>query len=385
MVSFQPHGFVRPASPRAAFIKKLQHIKENKSSYSNPQKLSLIRHSNSQTAPPHTQTGAKHGTNNAQTKAGRKVMEMNNEKDTESDEEEEKDDSEDSDNNGLSSTAKFAKASSQMTGKLNKQSLQNGGFDFRITDGTTHENNLFQSSSVHLLGVPDKEKSRNDSVCSTDKKLVRVLSYTAMTETQTSESEQDVESGTESDDSNSDEDYVLNQSQSKIVTRKIAPKHMFPMHGGTADYLTASLNTSAFIPSAKSPIVISKERVGPIDAIKDDARYSYHSDSDSIGNRRNNSFSDDEEVEKSEKSGKSTVREKKTLQFDDDSEWADLTPKPMKSRKHQSETVDGEHDKTLVEEPGKLICMGLKSLFDKNVKAGQCRSMSNRVKTIYAY
>lgn len=271
------------------------------------------------------------------------------EDDSDEDEEDDSDSSDDSSEDAVENGVnKKIEHSSQGRNKKSNFSSQNGGLEFRTE-------NPFQLDGVHSIGRWNNDKGKNDSVCSTDKKLARVLSYTAMTESQTSESEQDQESDSDSDSSKSEEEFVINESPSKVVTRKIAAKHPAQFQSNAKDYLNTSLNASAFIPSSKSPIVISREKVDPVKAVKEEAKFSYHSDTDSVGNRQNNSFSDDDD-RNSEKNTKSSFGEKKTLHFDDDDEWADLTPKPAKSsNKRLSGGGENDLDKTLVEEPSKSI------------------------------
>ncbi|XP_053374954.1 centromere protein J-like isoform X2 [Mercenaria mercenaria] len=208
-------------------------------------------------------------------------------------------------------------------------------------------------------------KGKNDSVCSTDKKLERVLSYTGFTESgsvsQTSESEQEVESEDDEYDFSAG-GQIENREPAKPLTRKVAgrdDKNKFPFQNlpSDKDLLQFSLNGSAFAPKAKSPIVISKERVPKQDTLGSvqhevlkETKFSYHSDSDSVGNKQNGSFSeeDDDRSNDGDRNSRKSFGEKKTLQFDDDDEWGDLTPKILKSRRRKES--ENEHDKTLVED-----------------------------------
>lgn len=215
-------------------------------------------------------------------------------------------------------------------------------------------------------------KSKNDSVCSTDRKLERVLSYTGFTESssvsQTSESEQEVDSDDDGEFDFSADGYgaIENKEPLKTLIRKVAgrdDKNKFPFQNLPADkdLFQTSLNTSAFAPKAKSPIVISKEKISKPDTKsglkQDETKFSYHSDSDSVGKKQNDSFSEDDDSESNngDKKSRKSFGEKKILQFDDDEEWGDLTPKVLKSRRRKES--ESEHDKTLVEESetGKLV------------------------------
>lgn len=344
LVYFQAQGLVRPASPRAAFIKKLQQIKEAKAN--NAQKQSLVRHSNKPLAQAQTKISEKtdesgkvttrktvsdRGDNAKSTVSGKGG---NNSDDDESDSSEDvySDDSDDGDDE---------------TGD------EKGSGDRRGLKHSSHFSNKVSSYPVnpfHMDIGQNKETSKNDSVCSTDKKLARVLSYTAMTEASSQSSESEQDSDSDEDSTGSEEEVVVNESPSKVVTRKIASKPNGQKLTENQEYLTAGFDSSAFIPNSKSPLVISKEKVGTVDALKDEAKFSYHSDSDSVGNRKNDSFSESEEDKCGDKNTK--FSEKKTLQFDDDDEWTDSTPKPQKSCKHRvSDAGENEHDRTLVEDP----------------------------------
>lgn len=223
-----------------------------------------------------------------------------------------------------------------------------------------------------LSATDSHNKGKNDSVCSTGKRIERVLSYTGFTESgnasQASESEQ-------GDDSDDDDEYdfsavgyraIENKSPSKILTRKVAgrdDKNKFPFQNLPSDteLLQSSLNVSAFAPKAKSPITISKEKVSMQDnvgslrreVLSEETQFSYHSDSDSIGNKQNESFSeeDDERLSNGNKNSRKNFGEKKTLQFDDDDEWGELTPKVLKSRRRKDS--EGDHDKTLIDDSEK--------------------------------
>ncbi|XP_060576388.1 centromere protein J-like [Ruditapes philippinarum] len=218
----------------------------------------------------------------------------------------------------------------------------------------------------NLLSEKTNSKGKNDSVCSTDKKLERVLSYTGFTESssvsQTSESEQEIDLDDDDFDF-SDKGEVETKEPPKSLTRKVAgrdDKNKFPFQNlpSDKDMLQVNVIGSAFMPKAKSPGVISKEKVSKPetfthiqhDILKEETKFSYHSDSDSVGNKHNGSLSDedDDKSNDGDKNSRKSFGEKKTLQFDDDDEWGELTPKILKLRKRKDS--ENENDKTLVED-----------------------------------
>lgn len=199
---------------------------------------------------------------------------------------------------------------------------------------------------------------KNDSVCSTDKKLERVLSFTGMTETsisQTSESEQDLDSSV-----SGDSDVIEEMSSSnKLIIRKVAGRDdKNKLSGYKTDFLTSGFNSSSFAPKAKSPLVISKEKLPAIENKSlqpiEESKFSYHSDSDSAGNRKNDSFSDPETKALEKEFGfKKKNCEKKTLQFDDDEAWDENTPKIIRANKNIDSGEKNDHEKTITEESEK--------------------------------
>ena len=167
-----------------------------------------------------------------------------------------------------------------------------------------------------------------------------------------------------------------NYSPTKVLTRKVSVKDDRKGGGGdtrtqlqkvTSESIDAfshdvleDLDSSTFAPKAKSPFVISKEKVVtsqvtvPIkhDILKSN-KFVYHSDSDSNGGKVKDGFSDGDSSDASETEQKTkpkTFYERKTLQFDDDSEWDDKTPIVSRTRKRSGPGTE-DHDKTLVEEP----------------------------------
>ena len=167
-----------------------------------------------------------------------------------------------------------------------------------------------------------------------------------------------------------------NYSPTKVLTRKVAGRDdrkaggdaRTQLHKVSCESIDAfshnvieDLDSSSFAPKAKSPFVISKEKVltsqAPLpikhDVLKSD-KFVYHSDSDSNGGKVKDGFSDGDSSDASEtelKTKPKTFYERKTLQFDDDSEWDDKTPVASRTRKRRSELGTEDHDKTLVEEP----------------------------------
>ncbi|KAH3888449.1 centromere protein J-like [Dreissena polymorpha] len=340
---------VRPVSPRAALIRKLEQHKEASQKNMPQNKLNLVRHSNKPALLPEfnkngaeTQVEVKH----IKRKEAPKSMPIQEEKSaSESSDSSESDSDSDSDSSEHRDSGDRTKMNSSHSEMLNSRG--NCRFD--------HMGQLV--SSVH-------EGSKNDSVCSTDKKLVRVLSYTGMTETSvTSGSEQEFETVSDSSsdsETTSDEDFIIEESPTKVFTRKVAGRKddqtkATHQNGITEkDFLTTNFNTGLITMSSKSPMVISKEKMNPVTVLKEETKFSYHSDTDSIGNKKNSSYSDDnDDDDKSHNKGSQKVMsEKKALHFDDDEEWNDNTPNPKLGKSKLGETEPG-HDKTLIEESKK--------------------------------
>ena len=164
-------------------------------------------------------------------------------------------------------------------------------------------------------------------------------------------------------------------SPSKVMMRKVAVKEdrktgvdtrilLQKLSGNTVNSdndLLTNLNASAFAPRAKSPIVISKEKIittKPLPSrhnLQED-KFVYHSDSDSNGNKLKASLSDDENSDTSEteiKTKSKIFNERKTLQFDDDDEWEDKMPCISRTRQTRTSSGNEDHDRTLVEESEK--------------------------------
>ena len=295
---------VRPVSPRAALIRKLEHYREAKGGNQAKDTAGLVRHSNK----PH------HDSSKQSNKSQGQAKQVPDEK--------------------------------QIPRKGAGVKCDNREVEERLGEG--HER------AEERVGVPDPQSghgrmlhsdanskpdhrhrhdnsaTKNDSVCSTNKVLARALSYTAMTETSTSqnsESEQELESSSDYSDSDedSDEDLIVEESPTKIVTRKVAVRH---------DMLKADAMSENVLHS-KSPSVISREKVDVSQKSKEETKFSYHSDTDSVG-KKNDIVNDGRDPGSGEK---------KVLQFDDDEEWGEGTPQAG-GRGHA-----GDQDSTLVEEP----------------------------------
>ena len=192
-------------------------------------------------------------------------------------------------------------------------------------------------------------------------------------------------------------------SPTKVLTRKVAVRddrkagvdtrillQKVTGNSVTNSDLLGDFDTSSFAPKAKSPLVISKEKVVtskvpmPFRSDLKDDKFVYHSDSDSNGNKLKSSVSDDDESsdasESELKSKTKAFNERKTLQFDDDDEWDEKTPVVSRTRERQSYSGKDDHDRTLVEDsdkknkhvPGKITLMCLNIGTPKNNKFSIC-------------
>ena len=367
IISFQSQEIGRSTSPRATLIKKLEDEKKAKHK-KQLEEQSNIKHGSLKSKDSERISGVrslenmlKEGVNhkNEPLKSGvakTLVDDENDDDEYESVSDSSDDSSDESSTDDDDDTNKDA-AGNDKSHKNVQNDQYSGLKQFGIKDGR-----------VQSLCDESRSKGKNDSVCSTDKKLERVLSYTGFTEcsssvSQTSESEQEFDLDDDDFDFSTGAE-VENKEPLKSVTRKVAGrddknKFSFLNPASDKDTLQINLDGSAFVPKAKSPIVISKEKVSKLetftniqhDILKEETRFSYHSDSDSIGNKNNGSFSEGDDDDKSndgEQSSRKSFGEKKTLQFDDDDEWGELTPKILKLRKRKDS--ENEHDKTLVED-----------------------------------
>ena len=219
-------------------------------------------------------------------------------------------------------------------------------------------------------GVKEENKAESRTLHSFDKER-KMLTFSD-TSSEFNESENE-----ETDVKYSDYEIQESHSPTKRLTRKVAVKddrkaggdariQLQKVAGESLDTfsndLLGSLDSSSLAPKAKSPLVISKEKVATSQAplpIKRDVKsdkFVYHSDSDSNGGKFKGGFSDGDSSDASEtelKTKPKTFYERKTLQFDDDSEWDDKTPVISRTRERRSEFGTEDHDKTLVEEPDK--------------------------------
>ena len=232
----------------------------------------------------------------------------------------------------------------------------------------TH-NQFSQVSGKGLVSKNDEDEDRKEkkaSAHSFDKER-KMLTF--------SDSEYN-ESETEETETKYSE-YELQEvhSPSKIMTRKVAVRDdrktgvdtrtllqkvtCNPVSSGSG--LLPDLDSSAFAPRAKSPLVISKEKVVtskplPAKPYLHEDKFIYHSDSDSNGNKLKASLSDDESSDTSVDEVKTKAKvfnERKTLQFDDDDEWEEKTPSVSRTRENRRSSGNDDHDRTLVDESEK--------------------------------
>ena len=277
--------------------------------------------------------------------------------------------SDDDDDNSSSDDDSDSQTDSDGDDEINEQTNGSSNIITNKDNLRLTHNQFSQVNGQGLVSKNDEDENRKEkkaSAHSFDKER-KMLTF--------SDSEYN-ESETEETETKYSE-YELQEvhSPSKVMTRKVAVRDDRktgvdtrtllqkvtgnPVSSGSG--LLPELDSSAFAPRAKSPLVISKEKVVtskplPAKPYLHEDKFIYHSDSDSNGNKLKASLSDDESSDTSVTEVKTKAKvfnERKTLQFDDDDEWEEKTPSVSRTRENRRSLGNDDNDRTLVEESEK--------------------------------